>query len=150
MLLLSILCRLLRCLLGLTAVLVRRDLSKDVELRVLRHETPCCAARSPGSTTRPPTECGWALSRLAAAPPRDRGLRGHPATVVAWHRGLVSRKGDYTARRRPGRSPTAAAIKKLVMRRATENPHLRTPARAGRTGLARPSDRRLPGVADPA
>jgi hypothetical protein len=36
--LLSILYQLLRCLLGLTAVLVRRDLSKDVELLVLRHE----------------------------------------------------------------------------------------------------------------
>jgi hypothetical protein len=36
MLLLSILYRLLRCLLGLTAVLMRRDLSKDVELLVLR------------------------------------------------------------------------------------------------------------------
>lgn len=38
MLLLSILYRLLRSLLGLTAVLMRRDLSKDVELLVLRHE----------------------------------------------------------------------------------------------------------------
>jgi putative transposase len=36
--LLSILYRFLRCLLGLTAVLVRRDLSKDAELLVLRHE----------------------------------------------------------------------------------------------------------------
>ncbi len=38
MLLLSILYRLLCCLLGLTAVLVRRGLSKDAELPVLRHE----------------------------------------------------------------------------------------------------------------
>jgi hypothetical protein len=38
MLLLSILYRLLRCLLGLTAVLVRRDVSKDAELLVLRQE----------------------------------------------------------------------------------------------------------------
>jgi hypothetical protein len=30
--------RLLRSLLGLTAVLIRQDLSKDVELLVLRHE----------------------------------------------------------------------------------------------------------------
>jgi ligand-binding SRPBCC domain-containing protein len=45
-----------------------------------------------------------------------------PATILAWHRRLVSRKGDYTARRRPGRPPTAAAIKKLVLRMAAENP----------------------------
>ncbi|MGH3785834.1 MAG: hypothetical protein ACRDRG_04635 [Pseudonocardiaceae bacterium] len=36
--LLSILYRLVRSLLGLTAVLVRGDLSKDAELLVLRHE----------------------------------------------------------------------------------------------------------------
>jgi hypothetical protein len=35
---LSLLYRLVRCLLGLLAVLVRSDLSKDVELLVLRHE----------------------------------------------------------------------------------------------------------------
>ena len=38
MLWLSILYRLVRCLLGVTAVLVRRDLSKDAELLVLRQE----------------------------------------------------------------------------------------------------------------
>ena len=38
MLLLSILYRVVCSLLGLTAVLVRRDLSKDAELLALRHE----------------------------------------------------------------------------------------------------------------
>src|SRR4051812_12258651 len=38
MLPLSILYRFVRCLLGLTTVLMRRDLSKDAELLVLRHE----------------------------------------------------------------------------------------------------------------
>ncbi len=38
MLLLSILYQLVRGLLGLTVVLTRRDLSKDAELLVLRHE----------------------------------------------------------------------------------------------------------------
>lgn len=36
--LLQIVYRLVRLLLGLTAVLVRKDLSKDAELLVLRHE----------------------------------------------------------------------------------------------------------------
>ena len=45
-----------------------------------------------------------------------------PATILAWHRRLVLRKWDYTARRQPGRPSTAAAIKKLVMRMAHENP----------------------------
>jgi putative transposase len=44
-----------------------------------------------------------------------------PATILAWHRRLVSRKWDYTARSRPGRPPPAMAVKKLVIRMA-ENP----------------------------
>jgi putative transposase len=45
-----------------------------------------------------------------------------PATILAWHRKLVSRKGNYTARRQSGRPPTAVAIKKVVIRMAAENP----------------------------
>src|SRR5581483_7533307 len=63
-----------------------------------------------------------ALSRLV---PRQRWgeiFPVTPATLVVWHRRLVSWKWDYTARRQPGRPPTATAIKKLVIRMATENP----------------------------
>jgi putative transposase len=59
MLLLSIWYQLVRCLLGLMAVLVRRDLGKEAELLVLRHENAVCAAWSPGSARRPPTGYGW-------------------------------------------------------------------------------------------
>ena len=45
-----------------------------------------------------------------------------PATLLAWHRRLVTRKWNNTSRRRPGRPPTAAAIRKLVIRMATDNP----------------------------
>ena len=45
-----------------------------------------------------------------------------PATILAWHRTLISRKGDYTARRRPGRPPTTAMVKQLIICMATENP----------------------------
>jgi putative transposase len=37
-----------------------------------------------------------------------------PATLLAWHRRLVTRKWDYASRRRPGRTSTAAVIRKLV------------------------------------
>jgi hypothetical protein len=71
MLLLSILCRLLRCLLGLTAVRVRRDLSKDVELVVLRHENTVLR-RQISRVHDTPADRVWlaALSRLL---PRRRG-----------------------------------------------------------------------------
>jgi putative transposase len=44
-----------------------------------------------------------------------------PGTVLAWHRKLVA--GKYTtAPTRPGRPPTAAPVKTLVIRMATDNP----------------------------
>jgi putative transposase len=45
-----------------------------------------------------------------------------PATLLAWHRRLVARKWDFASRRGPGRSSTAAAIRKLVIRIAADNP----------------------------
>ncbi|MDW6064015.1 transposase [Streptomyces sp. FXJ1.4098] len=45
-----------------------------------------------------------------------------PSTLLAWHRRLVARRWDYSRRRRsPGRPPTQAAIKNLVLRLAREN-----------------------------
>ena len=45
-----------------------------------------------------------------------------PATLLAWHRRLVAGRWDYASRRRPGRPSTAAAIRKLVIRLAMDNP----------------------------
>jgi hypothetical protein len=113
---------LLRSLLGLIAVLVRRDLGKDAELLVLRHEN-AVLRRQISRVRYPPADRVWlaALSRLL---PRRRWVEVFavtPGTIRAWHRRLVSQKWDYTARRQPGRPPTATTIKNLVMRMATEN-----------------------------
>jgi putative transposase len=123
MLLLSILYQLVRLLLTLTAVLVRRDLSKDAELLVLRHEN-AVLRRQISRVRYRPVDRAWlaALSRLV---PRCRWIEVFPvtpATILAWHSKLVSRRWNYSARRRPGRPPTAAAIKRLVIRMAAENP----------------------------
>jgi putative transposase len=123
MLPLSMLYQLVRCLLGLIAVLVRRELSKDVELLALRHQN-AVLHRQVSRVRYTPAERVWlaALSRLV---PRRRWAEIFPvtpATILAWHRRLVARKWDYTARRRPGRPPTAAAIKNLLVRMATKNP----------------------------
>jgi putative transposase len=45
-----------------------------------------------------------------------------PATLLAWHRRLVARKWDLSARRKPGRPPTATAVKKLVPTMAKDDP----------------------------
>ena len=44
------------------------------------------------------------------------------ATLLAWHRRLAARKWDYANRHRRGRPPAVAAIRKLVIRLATDNP----------------------------
>ncbi len=45
-----------------------------------------------------------------------------PSTLLTWHRKLVARRWDNSRRRRaPGRPPTQAAVKKLVLRLAREN-----------------------------
>jgi hypothetical protein len=65
-----------------------------------------------------------ARGAVAADPPASlgRSVRRDPATLLAWHRRLVARKWDYASKRRPGRPCTAAAIRKLVSRIATDNP----------------------------
>jgi len=65
---------------------------------------------------------GPALSRLIPRRRWGEVFAVTPATLLAWHRRLVTCKWDYTGRRRPGRPSTPAAIRKLVIRLATENP----------------------------
>jgi putative transposase len=114
---------LVRCLLGYLMVLARREVSKDAELLVLRHEN-MVLRRQISRVRYQPGDRLWlaALSRLI---PRQRWAEVFavtPATLLAWHRRLVARKWDYTSRRRPGRPSTAAAIRKLVIRVAIDNP----------------------------
>ena len=120
---LSVAYLLVRNVLGCLLVLTRREPSKDAELLVLRHEN-AVLRRQIGRVRYQPADRLWlaALSRLI---PRHRWgevFSVTPATLLAWHRRLVARKWDYASRRRPGRPPTAAATRKLVIRMATDNP----------------------------
>ncbi len=122
--LLSLLYRLVRSLLGLLVMLARSDLSKDVELLVLRHENQVLRRQATG---RPRWDHGdrlWfaALSHLV---PRGRWAEVFPvvpATILRWHGDLVARKWTFTDRRRPGRPRTGASIRTLILRMARENP----------------------------
>ncbi len=92
-----------RCLLGSLMVLARQDASKDAELLVLRHQN-AVLRRQISRVSYQPAGRLWlaALSRLI---PRQRWAEVFavtPATLLAWHRRLVTRKWDYTNRRRPG------------------------------------------------
>jgi putative transposase len=122
--LLSLVYRLLRCLFGLLVVLVRSDLSKDVELLVLRHENQVLRRHLRGRPRWDHTDRLWltALSRLVNRRRWAEIFPVTPATILRWHRHLVSRKWAFTDRRRPGRPSTSASIKTLIVRMARENP----------------------------
>jgi putative transposase len=119
----SIVYLLVRCLLDCLTVLTRRQASKDAELLVLRHEN-AVLRRQVGRVRYQSADRLWlaALSRLIPRRRWGEVFPVTPATLLAWHRRLVARRWDYTSRRRPGRPSTAAAIRKLVIRIATENP----------------------------
>jgi putative transposase len=140
-----------RRLLGCLMVLARRAASKDAGLLVLQHEN-AVLRRQIGRVRYQPGDRLWlaALSRLIPRRRQGEVFAVTPATLLAWHRPLAARRWDYTSRRRPGRPPTAAAISKLVIRVATDKSDVGAPAGARRTRQARPPDRCLHGVADPA
>jgi putative transposase len=119
----SVVYRLARCLLGCLMLLARREGSKDAELLVLRHEN-AVLRRQVGRVRYQPADRLWlaALSRLIPRRRWGEVFAVTPATLLAWRRRLVARKWDYASRRRPGRPLTAAAIRKLVIRMATDNP----------------------------
>jgi hypothetical protein len=71
----------------------------------------------------------WADRALFAVLIRrlSRALRSHrlvtPATILRWHRRFIAAKWDYTNRRRStGRPTTRAAITKLILQLASEDP----------------------------
>ena len=119
----SVVYLLVRRLLGCLMVLARGEVSKDAELLVLRHEN-AVLRRQISRVRYQPADRLWlaALSRLIPRRRWGEVFAVTPATLLAWHRRLVTRKWDYTSRRRPGRPSTAAAIRKLVIRMATDNP----------------------------
>jgi putative transposase len=106
-------------LLGWLMLLGRPSSSKDVELLVLRHEAAVRRRANP----RPRLD--WADRALFAALIRrlPAVLRGHrlvtPATVLRWHRRLVTKK--WTHPHRSGRPPLDDTIAALIERLAREN-----------------------------
>ncbi|WP_235039418.1 integrase, partial [Kibdelosporangium aridum] len=117
--------RLTRRLLSVPAVLLRRDVVKDAELLVLRHENTVLRRQITGQVRYEPADRLW-FAALSSLLPRRRWhaiFPVQPATILAWHRTFIAWKWDYSARRRPiGRPPTHAAITKLVLRLAHDNP----------------------------
>ena len=112
-----------RLVAALAVLVFRRDLAKDAELLVLRHEN-AVLRRHAGRIRYEPADRVW-FAALARLIPRGRWAGVFPvtpATLLAWHRGLAGRKYDTSRRRKPGRPPVVRSIARLVVRLAKENP----------------------------
>jgi putative transposase len=100
-------------------LLGRTSSAKDVELLVLRHEVAVLRR------INPKPRLDWADRAVFAALIRrlPASVRGHrlitPATVLRWHRRLVTKKWTYP--NRCGRPPVNPAIVALIERLAREN-----------------------------
>ena len=119
----SVVYLLVRRLLGCLMVLARCEVSKDAGLLVLRHQN-AVLRRQISRVRYQPGNRLWlaALSRLIPRRRQGEVFAVTPATLLTWHRRLVTRKWDYTSRRPPGRPSTAAAVRKLVIGIARDNP----------------------------
>jgi putative transposase len=100
----------------------RSDTTKEIEILVLRHQLAVLQRR----TLRP--RMGWPDRALIAAltrllPTRRRlGFLVTPATVLRWHRRLVTR--HWTTRpARSGRPSIPDGLRALAVRLAKENPN---------------------------
>ena len=99
----------------------RSDTTKEIEILVLRHQLAVLQRRTPRPRISWPDRAVIAaLTRLL--PTRRRlGFLVTPATILRWHRRLVSRHWT-TQPARPGRPAIPAGLRALAVRLATENP----------------------------
>ena len=121
--LLKIVYLLVRQVLGLAVLIFRGDGAKEAELLVLRHEN-AVLRRNAGRVRYEPADRVWfaALARLLPRRHWTDIFPVTPATLLAWHRKLATRKYDTSSQRKPGRPPIVRSITRLVVRPARENP----------------------------
>jgi putative transposase len=129
-----------RQLVAWLGLLARGSRSKNAEILVLRHEVAVLRRQ----VSRP--RLSWADRAVFAALTRLLSQAGRlhrivtPATVLRWHRDLVTRRWTQPRRRRTGGRSMASELRQLVLRLASENPTWGT---GGSTANSRGSATRL-------
>jgi putative transposase len=110
----------LRQLLQLMILVLRGDRANEVEILVLRHQVVVLRRQVHRLDLEPADRAVLsALSRLLPRP-RWAAFFATSATLLRWHRRLVTRTWTYPSR--PGRPVLRAEIRALVLRLAAENP----------------------------
>ena len=102
--LLTIVYLLVHWILDFAVLLLRRDLAKDAELLVVRHEN-AVLRRQAGRVRYEPAGRVWfaALAQLILRMRWTEVFPVTPATLLAWHRKLAAEKYGTSKRRKPGR-----------------------------------------------
>jgi putative transposase len=105
---------------GWLRLLARSTADKDIEILILRQEiTVLCRQVTRPRLTWPQRAILSVLARLLPRHLRRRRIVT-PATLLAWHRHLVTRKWTYP--NQPGRPPVSDELCELVLRLAQDNP----------------------------
>jgi putative transposase len=108
----------------LELVVLRRcsEREKEIEILLLRHQLQVLQRQvARPQLTQADRALLAAFSRVLPRRAWKTSLFVTPATVMRWHRELVARRWTYP-HRRPGRPPTPAGVRELVVRLARENP----------------------------
>src|SRR6266571_3313947 len=112
----------LRRLLELMVLRRRSEREKEIEILLLRHQLRVLERQVARPTLTPGDRVLLAaFSRVLPRRAWKTSLLWTPATLLRWHRELVARRWTYP-HRRPGRPPTRAELRALVVRLARENP----------------------------
>ncbi len=112
----------LRRLLELVVLRRRSEREKEIEILLLRHQLRVLERQvARPQMTQADRALLAAFSRMLPRQTWRRSLLVTPTTLLRWHRELVARRWTY-AHRCPGRPPTPAEVRELVVRLARENP----------------------------
>src|SRR5436190_15240586 len=110
----------LRRLLELVVLRRRSEREKEIEILLLRHELRVLQRQVARPQLTPADRALLAaLSRVLSRQRWKSSVFVTPATLMRRHRELVARRWTY-AHRRPGRPPTRAEVRALVVRLARE------------------------------